>query len=520
MAIEYKISEIKNKYSFIHNFDLSVIMPFYKKMEEFKKIFPKNLSYFQRNGIEVIVCMDEDSEEEQLLEFIKLYPFINWRIIVNRTEHEWRNPAKALNVGIRSASKKYILVCSPESEFACDIIYQMRRALYYYPNHFTIGFVEFKSFDKHHRLMCPVPYGSIMAKKDDLVKITGYDEQILKWGGDDDNIRARLEMIGIKKLLLPDALLIHWETDEDFEKRITKHIARDRPIDVLRDILYPNYHIANNNTWGTDFKDVAYDWMCKDNDDSNLQMFLKQFIQFDLTIKSINQQFKKLLLVQSYNEVDNINTFLNESAKHFEAIILLDDESTDGTYENAMHEKLILKVQKKRFKFNDLENRNLLLRIASFFNTEWLVFLDVDEILDNRFCDFSFTRDSQIDVVAFHLIHLWNQKDTFNGEYPYSEEGIQLRFRMFRNIGYSQILTDKEALHFPLTPYFKNILPAKILIIHLGHLSEKKRKKKLSFYLEEDKLGDQRSYRHLLNDNPKLRKIKDITYDSLNVKLF
>lgn len=517
----YTPQEIKDFSSFIHNFDVSVIMPFYKKIEEFKKIFPINQPYLQRNGIEVIICMDEDSEESELIDYIKEYPFINWKVIVNHNKHDWRNPSRALNVGIRFATKEYVFVCSPESQFASDTIYLMRKALHYYPNHFAIGYVEFKSFDTNKTSYnFKAPYGSIMTKKEHLIGITGYDESLSKWGGDDDNIRARLEMIGIKKLLLPDALLIHWETEEDLKNRITKHRAKDRPIEVLKNILYPDNHIANTKTWGTDFNNIAYNWMNKKSDDSIFRQFLQQFIQFDLTISDINQKFKKILLVQSYNEVENIDTFLNEAPKHFEAIILLDDESTDGTYEKANHEKLILKVQKKRFRFNDLQNRNLLLKIASFFNTEWIAFLDVDEVIDNRFCDFSFTDNSQIDVVAFHLVHLWNQKDTFNAEYPYAHKGIQLRFRMFRNIGHSQILTDKEALHFPLTPYVKNILPAKILILHFGHMLEKKRKEKAYFYLKEDKFGDQASYSHLLNNTPKFRKIVDIKYEDLNVNFF
>lgn len=39
------------------NFDVSVVIPFYKKLKAFKRVFPRNRKYFERNGIEVIIVM-------------------------------------------------------------------------------------------------------------------------------------------------------------------------------------------------------------------------------------------------------------------------------------------------------------------------------------------------------------------------------------------------------------------------------------------------------------------------------
>src|SRR5579872_69591 len=88
--------------------DISVVMCWYKKFNDFKRVFPKNEQYFRRNGIEIIVVMDEDSEEDDLKGFLDTYPLINWKVIINRRPHEWRNPCKTLNVGIRNTSNRYI----------------------------------------------------------------------------------------------------------------------------------------------------------------------------------------------------------------------------------------------------------------------------------------------------------------------------------------------------------------------------------------------------------------------------
>lgn len=85
------------KEEFWKNFNLSVIIPFYKKMEEFRRVFPINRKYFERNGIEVVIVLDTPDEREELLSYIMQFPFINWRVIMNDKPHDWRNPAKPLN---------------------------------------------------------------------------------------------------------------------------------------------------------------------------------------------------------------------------------------------------------------------------------------------------------------------------------------------------------------------------------------------------------------------------------------
>lgn len=508
--ILYTPEEVRNKYSFVHNFDVSVVMPFYKKLDEFKRIFPHNFPFLSRNGIEVIIAMDESSEEESLLEFIKLYRNINWKIIVNRKKHMWRNPAKAINVGIRHATKRYVFVCSPESQFATDIIYIMRKMLYYYPDHFGVGFIDFRNYENDCRYLSSVPYGSIMVERKHLINIRGYDESLLKWGGDDDNIRARLEIIGVKKLYLHNAKMVHWETKVELENRRSKSNPKDRPLSSVKSMMYPHSHIANPEIWGLDFDNLVYDWENKPDEKKEIASYLRGFSRFELRIKDISERFSTILLVQCFNEKNRLKNFFTDNARYFDAIILLDDGSEDGSYDIVDHEKLILKVQKEREGFNDLLNRNILLDLVSFFNTDWIAFLDVDEIIDSRHCDFSFIANTSVTNVGFNLVHLWDDQSTYNKDYPFSESGVQIHYRMFRNIGYSQILTSKKALHFVLSPYMTNSFRSNVLILHHGHLARSKREEKFNFYSQEDRFSDQKSYDHFLAPSVTLGYVKDI----------
>jgi len=497
-----------------HNFDVSVVMPFFRKMKEFRQVLPLNAYYFQRNGIEVVIAMDEDSEQEELLAFIKQYPFINWKVIANPTKHEWRNPTKAINVGIRHASKKYIMVCSPESQFYSDAIYLMRKTLEYYDGHFAIGTVAFAMEEdiKANRLSFLMPYGSIMAKTFDLKAIGGYDESLSDWGGDDDNIRARLEFSDIRKLFLPDVRLIHRELNRE---AILKRFYRNQALSPRKEfrLRYPLRAKVNNDTWGNDFNNVVYNWRQNRFAAEMIENYLNQFECYHIRDHKVFQQsYSRIVLAQSYNESEHIQSYLNNMGFYFDGIILLDDGSEDDTYETAEHPKLLIKAKKRRECFNDLENRNILLDIASFVPADWFCFIDIDERVSSVFCDFdSITSNREIDTVILKMVHIWNKDlDAYNADYPSSDNGIQNRLKMFRNIGHCKIITDKKKLHFDQVPYKSKMLFSNILLLHYGMDDEIKRESKYKRYRDEDLEKDQVSYEHIINEHPRLLKVSDI----------
>lgn len=514
-----KSKPLKNySQSIIHNFELSFIMPFYKKLREFTRVLPLNAPYFQRNGIEVIIVMDEPTEENGVIGLIRKYPFINWKLIVNDTKHESRNPAKVLNVGIRHATKKYVMVSSPETQLYTDVIFQLRNKLENYPGHYAIGTVAFIQEDTLitdetvHSLWF-LPYGSIMTKKEYLEKVSGYDESFEKWGGDDDNIRKRLDMAGIRKLLVPESKSLHLEKELKLAERI--NTADNFPPQHSRKIHQPVCIEANSPGWGNDFNRVAFNWQDNRFAEELCRDYLKTFTDFKINDNAIyRQNYKKIILCQSYNEAELIAGFLENMAMYFDGIILLDDGSTDGTYELANHPKLLIKTKKSHEDFNDLANRNILLNIASFFNAEWFCYMDIDERFDERFTDFqSITIGKDIDVAAFCFVHLWDNDNFYNAEYPYTMNGLFWRKRMFRNIGRTQINTSFKKLHFEPTPIKNGVINSSVLVKHLGNLTREKRWKRYHSYMKVDKAKDQQSYEHILKEKPKLNKVNEINIE-------
>lgn len=502
------------------DFDLSIVMPFYKRLDEFKRVFPSKAKYYERNGIEVVIVADESTEEQGILDYIRRYPFINWKVVVNDEDHPWRNPAKAFNVGIRQATKQFVLVMDPELEFYTDVIYELREKLDSYPEHYAVGQVLF--MDKceeineetlHKYSYGLIPYGSIMAKKEYFERIGGYSEHYTEWGGEDDHLRKRLELAGIRRLFFPDSVLIH---REDMGKRtVSCNEQRARiPLDVLSGMLLPVKIVVNAEDWGTDFSRVAYDWRNHPFAKEQCREYLSTLKQFDISSDEVfEKSYPLVALIPTYNESDRIGDCLRSVEKYCDGIILLDDDSRDDTYSIAQSEKLLLKAKKVRTEFNDKQNRNILLDIASFFKAEWFIFIDADERFDDRFVDLrEVMKGDDVDTVGVWIANLWDSMNTYRSDIldqnPYSENGLWFRWRMFRNIGRMQIDFSYN-LHFMATPYRKNEYKSKTLLFHLGYLGKVERNVKFEFYQKEDemKLLD---YNYIIEKDYILNNTKDI----------
>jgi hypothetical protein len=172
---------------------LSIVLPFYKKFQDFNTAIHYNERYFSAPTIEVVVVLDEPSEMSKVLELTRgKYPKIKWRILVNDRPHQWRAPAKAINVGIRNSLGDVILVASPESVFvdnpvpAADCVSE--------GNCFVIGRVVFCTRDQfENSLECtreevferrqktrsiPLFYGSILARREHFTSVKGYTMKV------------------------------------------------------------------------------------------------------------------------------------------------------------------------------------------------------------------------------------------------------------------------------------------------------------------------------------------------------
>lgn len=225
---------------------LSIILPFYYKCDEFRIALQYNKK-FLKPVYELVIPIDEPNSEEEVLSIIKREDLnCNVTIRSNKIPHGWRNPAKAINVGLKNAKGEFSLIMSPESIAVTDV-YSILITEASINNQISLGKVVFtntlntdiaQEFNNSYKK--DQFYGSICGRTDYFYQVKGYNEQYEIWGGDDNDIRNRLAIAGYKLTTVNDAKVLHFEKERTGPKR-NKH---------GQNLLIP---FNNTDDWGTDF---------------------------------------------------------------------------------------------------------------------------------------------------------------------------------------------------------------------------------------------------------------------------
>lgn len=507
------------------DFDLSIIMLLNKPLNEYAPLSTSMLKYYERNGIEVVIVISGATEQAEIIDYVVSYPFISWKVVVCNEQIS----TKAFNIGIRQATKQYLFIMNEEQEFLTDVIYELREKLESYSEHYAVGQSleidiqeELDEQTSKKYLDKLTPNGSIMAKKEYFERIGGFYEGNSEWSIEYEHLRTRLELAGIHRLFFPNSVLVR-RTD-CFSTTLSYHEERKRiPQYMLSAMSLPSEMNANGENWGNNCSTVLYNWKEHPYAKRQCMNYLSQLKQFDITSDEVfDKSYPLIALIPTYNESERIIDCLRSVEKHCDGIILLDDDSTDDTYRKVQSEKLLIKAKKQRKEFNDKQNRNILLDIVSFFKAEWIIFIDADERFDDRFTNLREVMEKpKIDTVGIWIANLWNSADTYRVDIedmnPYSKNGLWFRWRMFRNKGRMQILTNRT-LHFSTVPYMKegkNWI-SKSLLVHLGYLDYNKRINKYNFYKVEDR-DKILNYNGILNNEYKLSKIQNIALADLKI---
>jgi len=253
---------------------LSIVMPFFKRSADFERVLPLNAAFFANPEYEVVLVMDEPSEEARALALLDRFAQIRWRVLVNDEPHAWRPPCRALNVGIRNARGEYVLVMSPESAFATDLpklaLDKVSRGktaatgvvvFATYGDLASMNGSTAKTFLKRKAEAPEALYnfGSICAARADLLAIRGYDESLTLWGGDDVNLRLRLKLQGVAIERVDAMAIVHLSEKPRTMRNPEHEMVRQTP-EAWKAIYAPTVAVTNDDQWGTDFGRVALDW--------------------------------------------------------------------------------------------------------------------------------------------------------------------------------------------------------------------------------------------------------------------
>jgi hypothetical protein len=236
--------------------ELTILLPFYKRVEEFSSALQNNARFIRPNT-EVLLVQDDPSDLKELLALVGAYPNIHWQIQSNSAEHAWRNPAKPLNVGIRKARAPIIFIASPETIWLTDVPNILWQRCVEQPNKHHYGEIvlaseggipSIESFKQASKLAC----GSLCVRKEHLERLHGYDESLQGWGADDDNLRRRLHKGEIYAAKHPEAMSVHHNGNG--KHRFYSADTEQR----LRELLNPQELAPNSENWGKDFDNLVY----------------------------------------------------------------------------------------------------------------------------------------------------------------------------------------------------------------------------------------------------------------------
>lgn len=254
---------------------LTIIMPFYKKINEIKFSFEHgNLEAFNSiENLELIIAVDDPCESQELLAYLnsliekKLIQF-SIKVYLNKKAHEWRCPSSAINVGIINAYYEKCLVISPETITLKDSILNLYNLCN--EKQYSCGIIKYSSpndFSNNSLLniiknqaSLILPYGSICFTKSQANKVCGYDESFLEWGGDDDDFRNRLVKAGFsfKQSL---AKFLHIKFDSRIQNE-SKDIKTSRSLSVIQNKVHQikniKSYIANKGCYGKSFDDLVF----------------------------------------------------------------------------------------------------------------------------------------------------------------------------------------------------------------------------------------------------------------------
>ncbi|PWS26110.1 hypothetical protein DHW03_15030 [Pedobacter yonginense] len=471
--------------------DLTVVIHYtglnYKIVENFLN---NSLPSLQENGLEILLVFKQKEILPLISTYIKSFPFYNWKLLHASLE----NGSEIYELALKFCSFNRYIFLDATYLLKPSILSEFLKLNFFYSASIIIGEVSspFANFNQNPYQKDPIIF---FLGNYDLLRTMKCNNVLIPSLTQVDSIRL-MQHDGAKIMVVKNA----------FETLIDNSVKED------------NCEKYNENKTGITW---YYDYQEKNYLRAAALNYFKSFDYFHLKSERIfNEKFNILAVASIHNEKKHLKDFLNNLSQNCDAIIILDDGSNDGSYEQINEEKVILKVKKQRNGFDDLENRNTLLKLSFFFNVDWILFMDADERICNKFESLeSLTHEETPTAYLINFINLWDSPEFFRQDMEGERnnvKGIYQRYRLFKNIGYTQIkLGDNRKLHFPTVPYFNNSRNSRVLIYHLGVMNLSDRLIKYNFYKQDGHCVTRNNYHYLLDQQPILKSVDSLTTEDL-----
>jgi len=226
---------------------------------------------------------------------------------------------------------------------------------------------------------------------------------------------------------------------------------------------------------------------------------------------------------QVYNEIEkgNLERFFKYIRPLVDVLIAYDDCSTDGSYEYALeHADLVIRGKINNFS-EEIKHKQLLLNEALKYSPQFILWLDVDEVLTgdrNRLEELcEECEDNNYDGVSLKEINLWRSHGWERIDSLYNEGWFTRIWSTKNNLSYEI----KTGLHASMVPngVDKILKSSKLSVIHYGFYDEKNISYKYLTYKKHGQTGYFMLDRLLDESKLVLNKVKeDLIPDALRIQ--
>lgn len=191
------------------------------------------------------------------------------------------------------------------------------------------------------------------------------------------------------------------------------------------------------------------------------------------------------------DEIDELPGFVANVAPHVDGIVALDDGSLDATGEWLEARPEVLEVLRvPRGPLDEARNHRLLVAAAVRHGAQWMLSIDADERVEERFRDRAeriIRRGSPFGLAAYaiHLRELWDGEDRVRVDGIWGRKSIA---RLFRALPDHQF--DDVPLHAHKAPLQARVLgrfpPADLILYHRAMITPQQRAARRARYEELD----------------------------------
>jgi GT2 family glycosyltransferase len=226
----------------------------------------------------------------------------------------------------------------------------------------------------------------------------------------------------------------------------------------------------------------------------------------------------KTRLVAAYrvkNGEATLGESLDATARFADAIVVLDDGSTDGTKALCERHAAVTRYERQDLPFDERRDRNRVLSMAEELGADWVIAIDADEVFEMSRAQavrLMQLADPHVKALGFHWYTFWEPtRSTYRSDGVF---GDMAGYRMYKvEPGLRLVGGTEQGLHCGNIPQFPDGATrfTNIRVKHFGYENEELRQNKLAFYRRIDpapriEMVGSRQYEHLVSPTVSLRR--------------